>query len=89
MTTPTTPEGLRLWDHLPWPQDALAAWMDPGPNPEHHRRAHDEVRRMMPLLARALDRQAERVRGKRRPEWLPEPVKSARQVPWQDEGSGQ
>lgn len=86
MTTPTTPEGLARWDHLPWPDNALAAWMDTGPNPEHHRREQDVVREAMPLVARALDREAaqkltgeRRTRRRNRPENPPP-------VPWQDDG---
>lgn len=56
MHTPTTPAGLRKLDHLPAMEAVLRAWNEPGPHPAWHRAAQDEVRRCMPLLARALDR---------------------------------
>ncbi len=56
MKTPTTPEGLKKFDHL-MPMDAiLLAWHDPGSNPEWHAAAKKQVADSMPLLARALDR---------------------------------
>lgn len=47
------------WDHLPWPGDALAAWIDSGLQAEAHQEAQAAVREAMPGLARALDRAAE------------------------------
>jgi hypothetical protein len=73
MTTPTTPEGLRQYDHLPWPEAARLAWAEPGNDPEWHRLQREEVRRRMPLLARALDRA--------------EPVGHQRPVPWEEPGT--
>ena len=56
--TPVTTNGLRSYDDLP-PFDAIvAAWTRPGPRPDLHRRCRAEVRRLMPLLGRALDRAA-------------------------------
>lgn len=58
MRTPTTPRGRAAYDHLP-PFDAIVkAWTEPGPSPYWHREAQDQVRRAMPVLARALDRAA-------------------------------
>lgn len=56
MKTPTTPEGLRKFDHLPPVEAVWRAWTDPGPNVEWHNRAKQQVQDAMPLLARALDR---------------------------------
>jgi hypothetical protein len=56
MTTPTTPEGLRQYDHLPAVEAVLLAWTDPGTHPAWHRDRQAELRRAMPVLARALDR---------------------------------
>lgn len=73
------------WDHLGWPGDALAAWMDPGDDPEQHRQAQETVRAVMPLLAVALDRQAEAVMdpGPRRPRRLRQPGESYPLPPWE------
>ncbi len=57
--TPTTPGGLRALDALPASEAARLAWTVPGPRPAWHEAQRDEVRRRMPLLARALDRLAE------------------------------
>lgn len=54
--TPTTPDGLRQYDHLSPLEAAHRAWTDAGANPDWHRHMQDEVRRAMPVLARALDR---------------------------------
>lgn len=56
METPTTPHGLEQFDHLPPGLAAEAAWNVAGPNPAWHEMAREQVRRDMPLLARALDR---------------------------------
>jgi hypothetical protein len=68
MTTPTTPEGLTQYDHLPWHEAVLAAWTQPGSHPGWH-----ELRRRLlgedwPLLARALNR-AEAETGRRPVPW--------------------
>lgn len=58
--TPYTEEGLVQYDALP-PEEALVrAWTEPGPNPAWHWATRKEVRDAMPLLARALDRLADR-----------------------------
>ena len=57
-TTPTTPEGLRRYDHLPALNAVVAAWTEPGQRPEWHEKMRERVRLEMPLLARALDRAA-------------------------------
>jgi len=47
------------WDHLPAAEAVARAWQDPGPVRIHgtwHPRAVDEVRQLMPMLARGLDR---------------------------------
>ncbi len=59
MTTPTTPDGLRHYDHLPAAEAIRLAWTSPGRNPDWHRKMQDTVRAAMPVLARALDRLAE------------------------------
>jgi hypothetical protein len=49
----------RVWDHLPAAEAVARAWRTPGPPETHgtwHPRAVDEVRHLLPLLARALDR---------------------------------
>ena len=62
MFTPSTPRGRSAYDHLP-PLDAIVkAWTVPGPHPDWHRRAQNEVRRAMPTLARALDEAAKQRR---------------------------
>lgn len=56
--TSATAAGLRLYDHLK-PDDAVVrAWSRPGPNARLHYEMQDQLRRTMPLLARALDRLA-------------------------------
>lgn len=62
MSTPATPEGLRQYDGLPAAEAALKAWVDTGGNITWHCEKKDEVRRLMPLLARALDRLAAEAR---------------------------
>lgn len=55
-TTPTTPDGLRIYDGLP-PNEAIRlAWTRAGRAESHHAAAQAEVRRIMPVLASALDR---------------------------------
>lgn len=58
MDTPTTDRALRKYDRHPATEAAVLAWATPGPHPAWHREAQEEVRRAMPLLARALDRAA-------------------------------
>lgn len=82
MDTPTTPEGLTAYDHLP-PLDAvLMAWEVPGSNVEWHEKMRERVRLEMPLLARALDRAVEESKappGQRRP-------RRRYPFPWQTSG---
>ena len=54
--TPVTKTGLSQYDGLPSGVAVLMAWSEPGSNPEYHRLMQNEVRRQMPVLARALDR---------------------------------
>jgi hypothetical protein len=55
----------QLYDDLK-PEDAItAAWLDPGPNPGFHMRMKQNVRRDMPLLARAIERLAYEQRANR------------------------
>jgi len=54
--TPTTPSGLRKYDHLPPAEAARRAWTTAGNHPEWDAACKDEVRNLLPLLARALDR---------------------------------
>lgn len=56
MRTPSTPSGRSAYDHLPPLEAIIRAWTETGPHPDWHRRAQDEVRRAMPVLAHALDR---------------------------------
>ena len=58
MHTPSTPRGRAAYDHLPHLDAIVEAWTTPGPRPTWHRRAQDEVRKAMPVLAHALDRAA-------------------------------
>ncbi|MQB01582.1 MAG: hypothetical protein GEU78_15050 [Actinobacteria bacterium] len=58
MTTPTTPQGLRQYDHLPAAEAAVRAWTEPGGFPGWHQTTQRRVHRDMPLLGRALDRLA-------------------------------
>lgn len=56
MNTPTTPEGRARYDDKKPAQAAAAAWHEVGAHPDWHRMQQREVRRRMPVLARALDR---------------------------------
>ena len=47
-TTPTTPEGLRRYDHLPAAEAVARWWTDPGVHPVWHRDRQAELRRAMP-----------------------------------------
>lgn len=62
MRTPSTPSGRAAYDHLPPLEAIIRAWTEPGPRPDWHRRAQDEVRRAMPTLAHALDKAARETR---------------------------
>lgn len=54
--TPTTPEGLQQFDHLPAAEAVVLAWVVPGHAPRYHRDMQDLVRKQMPVLARAIER---------------------------------
>lgn len=54
--TPVTEAGLRKFDSLPPEVAALKAWTDAGVAPQWHEASKRELRDLMPLLARALDR---------------------------------
>ena len=56
MSTPTTPEGLAQYDHLPAAEAVVRAWTEPGDHPAWHRDRQAELCKSMPLLARALAR---------------------------------
>lgn len=56
LATPVTEEGLKQYDDLHVITAIWRAWEEPGENPEWHKAMQEEVRRAMPLLARALDR---------------------------------
>lgn len=53
-----------MYDHLPALEAALQAWTTPGPDPFYHEAVKDGIRRLMPLLARALDRAKEEQRNR-------------------------
>lgn len=54
--TPVTKQGLEQYDDLPPGAAILLAWTEAGANPQWHREMQNEVRKTMPVLARALDR---------------------------------
>lgn len=54
--TPVTQDGLRMYDDLDAVKAIVEAWTLPGNNVEWHYGCKQEVRCMMPLLARAIDR---------------------------------
>ena len=54
--TPVTEEGLTKYDKESPITAIWLAWRIPGNNPEWHQGMQDEVRRLMPVLGRALDR---------------------------------
>lgn len=54
--TPTSERGLRAYDHLTPTEAIYLAWNTEGPQKFWHAQMRAEVRRNMPLLARALDR---------------------------------
>lgn len=49
-------EGLRNLDQLPVDEALLQAWTAPDQEPQLRQAAQDQIREVMPLLARALDR---------------------------------
>ena len=59
MGTPVTKEGLEQYDDLQPGEAVLLAWSEPGNFPQWHRQMQNEVRKNMPVLARALDRMVE------------------------------
>ena len=56
--TPVTPDGLRMYDETPPLDAALVAWKEAGDRPDCHYDAQRVMRRVMPLVARSLDRAA-------------------------------
>lgn len=48
---------IEMYDHMKPLEAIMHAWEVEGLNPLHHRAMKEQVRRSMPLLARALDRQ--------------------------------
>lgn len=84
MTNPTPPDDLPGYDTLPWPDDALAAWMEASTE------ARVAVRVALREMAEALDRQAAWVsdpanRGRPQIRWPTEPQ---RPVPWRERAEG-
>lgn len=57
--TPVTEEGLVQYDNQNAMDAIIDAWVIQGVESLYHRRMQDQVRRLMPLLGRALDRAAE------------------------------
>lgn len=55
MITPTTPEGLAQYDHLPPLSAIMAAWTRPGRRPDWHARAQQAARAAMPHVTDHLD----------------------------------
>lgn len=49
-------KNIEMYDKLPPDRAVVRAWIDPGRSPQTHREAQDNLRKSMPLLARALDR---------------------------------
>ncbi len=58
MDQPTPAPNLHKYDGMDATDAVIFAWKYPGRRPDWHQRKVDEVRRGMPLLARALDRLA-------------------------------
>lgn len=58
-STPVSHTGLRQFDDLPAAEAVVKAWITPGLKPDFHKRQQRAVRRILPVLARALDRLAE------------------------------
>lgn len=55
MKTPTTPQGLTQYDHLPWQIAVLKAWGRLGERPDWHVKTQLRVAKISPLLALALE----------------------------------
>lgn len=64
MKTPTSPDGLTQFDHLPPEEAVVRAWLEVGPRPVWHEAQREKVRRRMPLLARALYRLSEHLEAR-------------------------
>jgi len=47
---------LTQYDDIPSGAAVLMAWSEPGDFPRYHKKMQEEVRKNMPVLARALDR---------------------------------
>lgn len=62
MRTPYSEDGIRKLDDLPAADAVLLAWAMKGRNPKYHERAQQQVRDLMPVLGRALDRFLEQQR---------------------------
>lgn len=57
--TPVTEEGLKQYDDFAPGEAVYLAWSEPGNTPRWHGLMQEEVRKNMPVLARALDRLVE------------------------------
>ena len=57
--TPYTQQGLEQYDDFPPGYAVALAWSEAGDFPRWHSKMQDEVRKNMPVLARALDRMVE------------------------------
>jgi hypothetical protein len=57
--TPVTDAGLAQYDDFAPGEAVILAWSEAGEHPRWHRQMQDEVRKNMPVLARALDRMVE------------------------------
>jgi len=57
--TPYTEQGLKQYDDFAPGEAVYLAWSDAGDFPRWHSKMQDEVRKNMPVLARALDRLVE------------------------------
>lgn len=58
-STPFTEEGLVQYDGFSPGEAIFMAWSEPGDFPRWHAKQQEEVRKTMPVLARALDRMVE------------------------------
>lgn len=57
--TPVTDAGLKQYDDYAPGEAVILAWSEAGDHPRWHHQMQDEVRKNMPVLARALDRMVE------------------------------
>lgn len=57
--TPVTEAGLKQYDDYAPGEAVILAWSEAGDHPQWHNQMQDEVRKNMPVLARALDRMVE------------------------------